>query len=407
MSMAHAPLRILHQAYLRNGAWGGMEKSFAGFVESTRDDPGIENYVIENLRAAAPGVKRALRHLSAPARELRRWYGLPVPRGLRPVHRRTAAQQWRINRVLNWNQVGQAEAARLARAVGAAAVYWERGAAWYPDVDRGDADFADAYDLYLANSHASRQMLRERWNVKGPVEVCTPALSPDAPIGAPRALQGHRMLHLGFAARLRAFKGGVLAIHALAVLRARGVEAQLLVAGEGPDRRAMQEQALRLGLAKHVHFLGWVASMDRFYADIDVLLHPALREPYGISCAEALLRGVPVVAARVDGLPEVIVDGVDGLCLVPERPLSEFARYGGDRGDVYPLVFRPERDTVGEPGFVDPDALAEAVMRVTGDATRYAAFSAAGCAAARSRFDYGAHLARFTALLAGAGANAS
>jgi len=115
------------------------------------------------------------------------------------------------------------------------------------------------------------------------------------------------------------------------------------------------------------------------------------------------MRGVPVVAACVDGLPEVIVDGVDGLCLPPERPLSDFARYGGDRRDVYPLVFRPERDTVGEPGFVDPEALAEAVMRLTGDATRYAAFSASGCAAAHTRFDYGAHLMRLTRLLAGAG----
>lgn len=402
--MSAAPLRILHQAYLRNGAWGGMEKSFAGFVEATRDDPAIENYVVENLRAVAPAMKRALHHLSAPALEVRRWHGLPVPRALRPVRRRRAARAWHVNRVLNWNQVGRTEAARLARAVGASAVYWERGAAWYPDVERREADFADAYDLYLANSHASRQMLRELWNVEGAVEVCTPALSPHASVGRPRVLAADRMLRLGFAARLRAFKGGVLAIHALAVMRARGVEAQLLVAGEGPDRRAMQEQALRLGLAKHVHFLGWVSSMDRFFSEIDVLLHPALREPYGISCAEALLRGVPVVAACVDGLPEVIVNGVDGLCLPPERPLSAFAHYGGERRDVYPLVFRPERDTVGEPGFVDPEALAEAVMRLTGDAARYAAFSAAACTAARTRFDYGAHLARLTRLLAAAGA---
>ncbi|MCC2655192.1 MAG: glycosyltransferase family 1 protein [Panacagrimonas sp.] len=399
---ASTPLRILHQAYLRNGAWGGMEKSFAGFVEATRDDPSIENYVVENLRAAAPGLQQALRHLSAPAREVRRWYGLPLPRSLRSMHRRTAARAWRVNRVINWNQVGQADAARLAHGVGAAAVYWERGAAWYTDVPTRDTDFAGAYDLYLANSHASRQMLRELWKVRGPVEVCTPALSARVSGAGPRSLRGHRVLRLGFSARLRAFKGGVLAIHAMAALRARGIQARLLVAGDGPDRAAMHEQALRLGLHKDVHFLGWVSSMDGFLGDIDVLLHPALREPYGISCAEALLRGVPVVAARVDGLPEVIADGLDGLCVTPERPLSEFSRYGGDRSDVYPLVFRPERDAVGEPGFVDPDAIAEAVVHITGDADRYEAFSAAGCAAAHGRFDYAAHLRRFTALLASA-----
>jgi glycosyltransferase involved in cell wall biosynthesis len=399
-----APLRILHQAYLRNGAWGGMEKSFAGFVEATRDDPAIENYVVENLRAVAPGLRRALRHLSAPAREVRRWFGVPLPRALRPAHRRAVARAWRVNRVLNWNQVGQADAARLAHGLGAAAVYWERGAAWYTDVPVRDPDFAGAYDLYLANSHASRQMLRELWRVRGPVEVCTPALSPRPVQAEPRTLDPARMLRLGFSARLRAFKGGVLAVHALAALRARGVEANLVVAGDGPDRAAMQAQAMRLGLSRRVHFLGWVSSIDRFLAEVDVLVHPALREPYGIACAEALLRGVPVVAARVDGIPEVIAEGVDGLCLTPDRPLSAFGRYGGERADVYPLVFRPERDAVGEPGFVDPDALAEAVVRLTGDPDRYAAFSAAGCAAARTRFDYGAHLARFTALLDAIGA---
>jgi glycosyltransferase involved in cell wall biosynthesis len=250
-------------------------------------------------------------------------------------------------------------------------------------------------------------MLRELWNVRRPVEVCTPALSSNLIEAAPRSLRADRPLRLGFAARLRAFKGGVLAVHALATLRARGVDARLVVAGDGPDLSAMQEQAVRLGLHKHVHFLGWVSSIDRFLADVDVLLHPALREPYGISCAEALLRGVPVVASRVDGIPEVIMDGVDGICVTPQRPLSDFARYGGDRADVYPLVFRPERDAVGEPGVVDPDALADAVIQITSDPRRYAAFSAAGCAAAHARFDYGAHLARFTGLLATVGATPS
>jgi glycosyltransferase involved in cell wall biosynthesis len=403
---AATPLRVLHQAYLRNGAWGGMEKSFAAMVEATRDDPRIEHYVVENLRAPAPGLRQALRHLSASARDVRRWYGVPVPHALRTLHRRVAARTRGVNHVLNPNQVGQTDAARLARAVGAASVYWERGAAWFTDVAERQADFASAYDLYLANSHASRQMLRELWRVRGPVEVCTPGLSPPATEARPRSLAAQGPIRLGFAARLRAFKGGVLAVHALAALRVRGIRASLRVAGEGPDRDAIREQALRLGVQQHVHLVGWVSSIDDFLADVDVLVHPALREPYGISCAEALLRGVPVVAARVDGLPEVVLDGIDGLCVTPERSLAEYSLYGGDLADVYPRVFRPERNAVGEPGFVDPEALAEAVIRITRDPERYHAFSAAGCAAAHTRFDYGAHLSRVTGLLGRAGREA-
>jgi glycosyltransferase involved in cell wall biosynthesis len=399
------PLRILHQAYLRNGAWGGMEKSLAGFLAATRADAEVENFLIENLRDAAPGMLASLSCLSAPAREVRRWHGLPLPSSptaLRRGHRRSAAARWRVNRVINWNQVGDAEPARLARSLGASAVYWERGSAWFTQVPRPDAAFASAYDLYLANSEASRQMLRQRWKVEGDIQVCTPALSHRLAVAPPRTLRPDRPVRLGFAARLRAFKGGVLAVHALRALVGRGIDAELWVAGEGPDLQAMQTQAQRLGLASRVRFAGWVASMDDWFGEIDLMLHPALREPYGISCAEALSRGIPVVATRVDGLSEVIEDGVDGLCVTPTLPMTAFTALGGDRNDVYPLVYRPERGSIAEPGLPHPEALADAVMRIAGDASRYAAFSAAACATVKGRFSYASHLQRLKGLLRGA-----
>lgn len=398
-----APLRILHQAYLRNGAWGGMEKSLAGFLAATRNDPDLESFLIENLRDAAPPLREALSCLSAPAREVRRWHGLPVPGALRAAHRRSVAARWRVDRVLNWNQVGDMQPARLASRLGAASIYWERGAAWFAEVPGADRGFVSAYDLYLANSEASRQMLRQRWQVSGDIQLCTPGLSHLRRRAPARALRSDRPLRLGFCARLRAFKGGVLAVHALRELRARGLDAQLWIAGEGPDAAALHMQVDRLGLAPQVRFLGWVGAIDPFLAAIDLLLHPALREPYGIACAEALVRGVPVVAARVDGLPEVIEDGVDGLCVTPSLPLSDFGKFGGDRGDVYPLVYRPESGTVAEPGLADPQALADAVETILGDATRYAAFSTAAGAAAAGRFSWAGHLRRFKELVGAAG----
>ncbi|THD04141.1 hypothetical protein B1810_07575 [Panacagrimonas perspica] len=215
-------------------------------------------------------------------------------------------------------------------------------------------------------------------------------------------MKADRPVRLGFAARLRAFKGGVLAVHALRALVDRGIDAELWVAGEGPDLQAMQAQAEYLGLGSRVRFAGWVASMDDWFGDIDLMLHPALREPYGISCAEALSRGIPVVATRVDGLSEVIEHGVDGLCVTPTLALTAFDALGGDRNDVYPLVYRPERGSIAEPGLPDPEALADAVMQIVGDASRYAAFSAAACATVDGRFSYASHLQRLKSLLRGA-----
>ena len=140
-------LRILHQIVLRNGAWGGMEKHFAAFVRDGQKRSGVSNFLVENLRRVAPEVGAALACLSQPARELRRWHGLPVPKwpvAARQVHRASLARRWDINCVLNWNLFGDTAPARLAERRRGLSVYWERGAAWYESAPDFDPAFVGA-----------------------------------------------------------------------------------------------------------------------------------------------------------------------------------------------------------------------------------------------------------------------
>lgn len=402
-------LRILHQLYLRNGAWGGMEKSFAALIAETRDDPDLAHYLVENLRDPAPPVAKALGALAAPAQELRRWHGLPLPKfpqALRELNRERWARRWKIDRVLNWNQIGDCGPARLAQRIAALPIYWERGAAWFAPPDKPDPAFRACYRRYLANSEASKQMLKQAWRVSGDIQVCTPAIGRVPRERLPRTLPRDRPLRIGFAARLRAFKGGVLAVHALHALIRRGIDAELWIAGDGGDRERMQAQAGRLGLDSRLRFGGWVGDMEQWFDDIDLLLHPALREPYGISCAESLSRGLPVVASCVDGLPEVIEHGRNGLCVIPTLPLSDYAAFGGDARDVYPRVYRPELKRIAAPGVADPEALAAAMAGILQDDVRYAAFSSAALDAGRGKFDWAVHLQRFKRLLGDNGSEA-
>lgn len=394
-----AELRLLHRIRLRDGAWGGMEKHFARLVGATAAE--LQHYVVEAPRGFAPEVAAASAQLAAPPLDPRRWHALPLPRypaALREAHVCAQARRWQVDRVLNWNLFGDVAPARIAARLGARSLYWERGAAWYESAAPLDAAFGRAYDRYLANSNASRQMLLQRWNVQGDIQVCSPGVVRPALPAAPRALPRDRILRLGFAARLRAFKGGVLAVHALHALAVRGCEAELWVAGDGPDAAALRAQAERLGLASRLRLMGRVSPMDRFYESIDLLLHPALREPYGLSCAEALSVGIPVVATQVDGLPEVVTSGVDGLCVAPTLPLSAFGDYGGDVRDVYPLVYRADRGIVGEPGVPAPEALAAAVLAIVGDEARYRGFSAAALRA-HERLSWERQLQRLLQLL--------
>jgi glycosyltransferase involved in cell wall biosynthesis len=64
----------------------------------------------------------------------------------------------------------------------------------------------------------------------------------------------------------------------------------------------------------------WTSSAPGLMRHLDVLVLPAYREPFGTVLAEAMAVGTPVVATRVDGLPEVVQDGVSGRLVEPHDP---------------------------------------------------------------------------------------
>jgi glycosyltransferase involved in cell wall biosynthesis len=102
-------------------------------------------------------------------------------------------------------------------------------------------------------------------------------------------------------------------------------QVRFLIAGEGPERDALEALARTLGLAAHVHFLGFVKDMPGFYGALDVLLFTSRFEGTCLATLEALAVGVPVVASRVDGIAELLSDGSEALLVAP-GDLPGFAR---------------------------------------------------------------------------------
>ncbi|HEX6398460.1 MAG TPA: glycosyltransferase family 4 protein [Steroidobacteraceae bacterium] len=135
-----------------------------------------------------------------------------------------------------------------------------------------------------------------------------------------------------FVGRLVEEKGIDDAVSAMpAILRSRP-QARLLVVGDGPDRARFENRAAALGIADRVSFAGWVDSrrLPDYYAAADLFLGPSKRAPngwveaQGLTFAEALLAGVPVIATRCGGIVDVIRDGQTGL-LVDEGSPDEIA----------------------------------------------------------------------------------
>lgn len=97
-----------------------------------------------------------------------------------------------------------------------------------------------------------------------------------------------------------------LAVQALAIARARGLRANLLVVGSGPDEQALRAQVLTLGLADVVHWRDWQADVMPFYAACDLLLLPSRYEGVPLVMLEAMYAGRKILAADVDGMADML-----------------------------------------------------------------------------------------------------
>jgi glycosyltransferase involved in cell wall biosynthesis len=121
---------------------------------------------------------------------------------------------------------------------------------------------------------------------------------------------------VGWVARMSAVKQPGDVLRALRRLRDLGVDAALIMIGDGPDRPGLEEQARSLGLVEGVHFVGFQHDVGPWFHAFDVLLLPSRSEGTPVSAIETLASGRPVVATDVGGTRDVVEEGISGF-LVP------------------------------------------------------------------------------------------
>lgn len=133
-----------------------------------------------------------------------------------------------------------------------------------------------------------------------------------------------RLLCVG---RLVMMKGFDVAIDAVARLRDSGWSTlRLTIAGDGPERQALEERSRAAGLAASVDFVGWrsPAEVQALMLDASLIVMPSraagveYTEGLGIVALEAAAAGRAVVASRAGGIPDAVVDGLTGLLVAPD-----------------------------------------------------------------------------------------
>ncbi|HSR11728.1 MAG TPA: glycosyltransferase family 4 protein, partial [Thermodesulfobacteriota bacterium] len=133
------------------------------------------------------------------------------------------------------------------------------------------------------------------------------------------------MVYVG---RLIGLKGVKVLLKAIDAIARRQNGVKLLIIGDGEEKGSLAGLAEAMGIANRVFFAGFIpnSELPRYYSVAKIGVFPTLAdEAFGISICEAMACGVPVVATRVGGIPEVVDDGVSGFLVPPgkEEELAE------------------------------------------------------------------------------------
>jgi glycosyltransferase involved in cell wall biosynthesis len=164
--------------------------------------------------------------------------------------------------------------------------------------------------------------------------------------------------------RLDRQKGLLDLIEAAGVVVQKHPDAHFLLVGEGPERAALERAVRERGLAARVHFAGWRADVPELLSAGCALVLTSHWEGLPNVILEAMAAGMPVVASRVEGTAELVIDGQTGR-LVPSR---------------------------------SPELLAAALEALLNDSQGAAAMGRAGRERAAAEFTWEATVARYDAL---------
>ncbi len=122
---------------------------------------------------------------------------------------------------------------------------------------------------------------------------------------------------IGGIGRLNYQKNFALFLDIAAAIVKQRDDVHFVLAGSGPEERALREKAAALNLTKHVTFLGYVTDTAQLYPALDLLLMPSRFEGLPMTLLEAMAMRVPVVASRLDGIAEILTDHLDGSLAEP------------------------------------------------------------------------------------------
>jgi glycosyltransferase involved in cell wall biosynthesis len=141
---------------------------------------------------------------------------------------------------------------------------------------------------------------------------------------------------VGYVGRLEYIKGAQFFVEAARLCLEKNASLRFILVGEGSLREKLQRKVISWGLKDKIEFCGWRDDVPDMMSVMDILVLPSLNEAVGIVLIEAQSLGVPVVASKVGGIPEIVKDKETGILVSPGDP-------GAIAGAVIELLSDPRR----------------------------------------------------------------
>ena len=213
--------------------------------------------------------------------------------------------------------------------------------------------------MVLANSNATKTMLVEKFSIsKEKIKVIHNGINIHHQC-AKNKISGSKY-KVGYIGRFEAHKGVHILVDAMKYIKSTNIELNL--AGSGPLEDYLKFSAKN---RRNIYFSGRVLDPYEFINDLDLLVVPSIREPLGNVCLEAGLCKVPVIAANIDGIPEIIKDQISGILLDPVYPIpSESIEIGVSIPD---FVVNPRTQKLTKPKQLDSIQLAKKIIEISND----------------------------------------
>ena len=235
-------------------------------------------------------------------------------------------------------------------------IFHEHGAAWnvktklQKKIYKANAKLAKKI---IVNSIATKNLLIKRFRIKKDKLELAYFGFKDPKIK--KKLINKKIIKVGFLGRLDLFKGVHSLIEAANILKKKNII--FLIAGDG----YLEKELNKLSQGnKKIKLIGSVSKPLNFIKDLDILVVPSIREPLGIVNIEAGLCKTPVIASKIDGIPEVIIDKYNGILIKPTKKIS--LKEHPDQPPLPDFVIDPDNFKIIRPRELDPKILSNYIL---------------------------------------------